>query len=364
MVDYRTLVADASTGTHLAELPLSGLTFSRVLTGVGTLTGSLPIDHVTATEANLKGDREITVMRDDEPVWNGPLTGLDASRLGSVTITAREASWYLSKRTLEVDKHYNKDTHQIVRSLDHYMENKTSTDGDGTASVGSNINAALPRYAVSTGDSGVTKELSLSGTARHTIAEILEFLVEDPDTGLEYRMDYTTGSTRQAVRRTLTLGSPLGVTVTQQLTEAVLYDYARTMDWERGGTRVHVVGGRGITKTKQNTASITAGTLLLESVFDRSDTSSATILNHMAREARRRSQPPVQTFTAVFVPGALAFDFCNLGDKVPFDIRTPNILSITADNRRVVQIDVTPPSGETPELVALTFNLPLDELGE
>lgn len=362
MADYRFLLVDSSTSQPLAEVPVSVDRCSRVLTGCGELTGSVPLDHPTTTEANWMGDREVTVVRDDDPIWNGPVTLAETSLSGgTVEFTAREASWYMQKRVLEVDKHYNKDTHAIVRSLDAYMETKTSTSGDGTGSVGSSINAALPRFAVSSGDSGVTKELSLSGAARHTIAEILDFLVQDPDTGLEYRMDYRTGSTRQSCRRTLTLGSPLGVTVPETLTEAVLYDYNRTLDWERGATRVHVVGSRS-TVTKQNSGSITAGTLLIEEVFDRSDTSSTTLLTHFAREARRRSQPPVQTYSVSFVPGGLDFYFCNLGDTVPVAITSPNILSVSG-HRRVVQIDVAPPTDSSLELVTLTFNLPLDELG-
>lgn len=364
MADFRYLIADASGGKPLAEAPIGGVSFSRVLTGAGQFTGTLPLDHPACTEANFVGDREITVLRDDVPIWNGPITQIDATRSeNTLTVTAREASWWLGKRTIEVDKHYNADAFDIVRSLVTLVTTKTSTSGDGTSSAGLSINAALPRFSVSSGTSGITKEIVLSGAARHTVQEVLDYLVDDPDTGIEYRMDYSTGSNRQNCQRTLTLGAPLGVTRTHQLTEHVLYDYGRSLDWERGATRVHVVGS-GYTSTKQNASSIAAGTILSEVVLDRSDTSLHSVLNDAARELRRKAQPPVRTFTASFVPGgALTYGFCDLGDKVPFQISTPSMLSISSDSRRVVQIDTVPASGDSPTLVTLSFNLPLDQLG-
>jgi hypothetical protein len=364
MTEYRYFLVDASTGLNICELPLQvSSPCTRVLTGVGSFAGSLPVDHPSATQARLQGDRELTVVRNDTPVWNGPFSMVAGAIPGTVDINAREASWTLFRRTLEVDKHYDKDTHKIVRSLDSYAESKVSTAGDGTGGAGSSINAAIPRFAVSTGDSGVTKEVTLSGAARHTIGEIIDYLVQDPDTGLEYRMDYRTGSVRSSCRRTLTLGSPLGVTKTQSLTERVLYSYSREMDWERAATRVHVVGAQGRTETRQNTGSITSGLQLMEAVFDRSDTSSTALLSNMAREARRKSQPPVRTFSVSFTPSdSLPFDFCDLGDKVSLDINWPSVLNTNA-TRRVVQIDLMPPQADTPELVTLSFNLPLDELG-
>lgn len=364
MVDYRYLIADASGGKPLAEAPFGDVSFSRVLSGIGQFSGVLPLDHPQCTEANFVGDREVTVLRDDTPIWNGPIVMAEATRSSNVlSVTAREASWWLGKRTVEVDKHYNTDMASTVRSVFTYVTTKTSTSGDGTSGAGVSINAALPRFSVSSGTVGVTKEIVLAGTARHTMLDVLDLMVDDPDTGLEYRMDYATGSNRQTCQRTLTLGAPLGVTVTHQLTEHVLYDFGRTLDWERGGTRAHAVGS-GYTSTKQNVSSIAAGTILSEVVVDRTDTSLHSRINDAARELRRKAQPPVRTFSASFVPGgALDYGFCDLGDKVPFQISAPSMLSISSDNRRVVQIDVTPPSGDSPEVVALSFNLPLDDLG-
>lgn len=366
MPNYRCVVGDSSAGTNLTELPLEGLTFSRQLSGCGQLSGSLDIWHASATETNLgantnASDREITVFRDDVPVWNGPITGLDASvSSGAVAVTAREASWHLGKRTLEVNKNYDAtDVFDAVRDL--YTNMTTKTDGGS-------IIAALPRFAISPASADAGANISDSspptfyGSARHTILECLEALAADPTVGFEWRMDYKTGSTWQSVQRTLTLGYPnLGSTLTTQLTEAVLSDYGRTCDWEQAATRVHVLYSGGV-KTLQSAAAVSDGILLSEVVADLSNVTKGSVATSYAKDLRRLSRPPVRAYTASFTPSVngLAFDFCDLGDTVPLAISTPNILSI-ADTRRVIEIGVTPGDDGT-ETVALTFNIRLDDL--
>lgn len=361
MPDYRYLVADASSGVNKGELPLDVSSFTYALNGCGTLTATIPLDHPMATWPNLLGDREITVLRDGFPVWNGPIT-LPESVLTqrSNSVTAREASWYLGKRTLEINKNYNADLYYIVRNLVTYMTTKTGAGG-------SNINAALPRFSVSpaSGNSGTSKAVRYYGSARHTIADIVNDLVADPTTGLDYRMDYGTGSTRQTCQRTLTLGSPsLGTTRTQKITEHLITEYSRQLDRERAATRVHVLGA-GYTSTAQNTGSVTNGDILIESVFDRSDKANHTFLDNYARDARYRSQPPVLTHQISFTPGsALPFGFANVGDKVDIEALVGSGLLISDSGfARVMQIDVAPGSGTAPEVVTFTLATSLDSLG-
>lgn len=361
MPDYRYILVDASSGTNIDEIPLTVSSFSRVLNGVGSLTGTIPLDHSKALPTSLRGDREITVLRDNAVVWNGPITVTDDGDLQSrtVTVTAREASWYLGKRTLEVNKNYNADVYYIVRNLIAYM---TTKQGAGST----NINAALPRFFVSpaTGTSGTTRAVHYYGGARHTIADIIDDLVADPTTGLDYRMDYATGSTRQQCKRTLTLGSPsLGVARAQLLTEHVLANYGKTEDRERAATRVHVIGS-GYTSTAQNTGSVTNGDILIEAVTDRSDKSNHAFLDDFARDFRYRAQPPVSTQTVTYIPtvGGLEFGFADLGDTVNIQIGGATLLHSVAHSR-VLQVEVTPSQGDTAESVALTIATPLDSLG-
>lgn len=361
MANYKYLLVDASSGLSLCELPMAVSSFSRVLNGVGSLTGTLPLDHPKASLSNLNGDREITVLRDEIPVWNGPITVVDATLSSrEVTITAREASWYMGKRTLEINKNYNADLFYIVRDLILYMTRKQS---NGATSGGTSINASLPRFFVTNGSSGTTKAVRYYGAARHLIADIVNDLVADPTTGLDYRMDYSTGSTRQSCARTLTLGSPsLGSQKTHPISEHLVTEFTRQLDRERAASRVHVVGS-GYTARAQNTGSITNGDILIESVFDRSDKSNHAFLDNYARDARYRSQPPVQTFGLSFTPGsALPYGFADAGDAVHLEVGTGTMLA-TSGYQRVLEVGVQPSSGESAEVVTFRLAVGLDSLG-
>lgn len=367
MVDIRYLLVDENTGDALAELPLQvdgAIPFG--MNSVGQFEASLPADHPEATQANLTdGLRGITVIRDDSAEWSGLIGEVDVdSDARRVSFPVYEASEWMSYLTVEEDKHYNADRFSWVRKVNTYVNTKLSTSGDGTGSPGSTINAGIPRWSVSTGLSGFTLDDVIPGLSRFTMAEIVQILTEDPSEGIEWRMDYQTGSTRQSCHRTLTLGAPLGVTKTQTLTAQVLHSWGKTYDVTTAATRVHV-RGNGFTATKQNTGSITAGWPLMEQRYDRGDTTNQTRLGNIAKEYRRRAQPPVKMLRATYVPGvSLPFGWCNIGDTVPFNIKDPcDLLNIQGVSRRVVGIEWTPPSGATPELVSLLFNLPLTDLG-
>lgn len=363
--DYRFILVDATDGTNLGELPLTVTEqFTRVLNGCGRLAGTLPMFHPMTTIDMLQGGREITVLRDNVPVWNGPITMMDASwRDKSISVTAREPSWYFGKRTVEVDKTYTgADLFDIVRDLFDYIVNKTSTLGDEMPTVGTDINAALPRFTVDTGMAGQTRDASYSGAARHLFSVILEDLVADPATAFDYAIGYDVGSTRQQVQRTLRLGAPsLGVQREDPITLAVLEDFTKTFDRERAGNRAHTVGS-GETWTLQNGSSVTTdGEVLLEVVGDRSDlTMSADIHSH-TRALRRGAYPPVTSHTITWAPdsGPFPFDYCDLGDLIYIDVPGNTVLH-SVGHRRVVEIGYLPPSAGSPELVSPVISLPID----
>lgn len=362
MVDYKVLVSDTSTGKPLAQIPLTFTSpYSRVLNGVGSCTGTVPLDHPNCTPANLDGDREISIYRDGVFDWNGPITRLRPQRSTNVLeITAREPTWILSRRTLEVDKHWNADIFYIVRSLFIYATGKQS---NGQLSGGTSINAAVPRFFVTpTTNAGIVRQFYWSGTARRYILDLINEVVADPTSGLDYKMVYQS-TTRQLPNRTMTFGSPsLGAVRKQVLTEKVLVDYGYDADRDRAGNRVHTTGS-GYTYTLQNSGSVAAGDSLVEQVFDRSDTSNHTVIQSFTSDARRAAQPPVRTYAVTFKPGpALPHDWCDLGDTVSLAISGPPMLALSA-TRRVMEIAKTPQSDSGDETVSLTFNLPLDQLG-
>lgn len=371
MPDYRFLLVNASDGSNFGELPLTlAGPFSLELNGCGQLSGTVPLDHPMCVYTKLQGDREITVLRDNVAVWNGPIMNLDAqwSPGGdrTVTVTAAEPTAYLSKRVLEIDKSYTAaDLFDIARDLVTYA---TSKESNGDVSGGTSINAALPRFFVSPASgtlAGTTKTLSFAGSARYVILDLINDLVTDPSTGLDYRMDYASGSTRQQCDRTFTMGSPsLGSTLSINVDEHIVVGFGKGQDRGRAANRVHVLGN-GYTSTQQNTGSITAGDILLESVFSPStNLTDHTQIDNYAKDARRFSQPPVATYTWTVVPGQgpIGWGDINLGDAVNLNIGGTTVLH-SLGHVRVVKVEVQPPLDGGPELVTYTANVPLDQLG-
>ena len=359
MTDYLYLIGDAYTLDILGEIPFTPTDrYSRLICGCGSFTGTIPLDHPMATRANFK-DRmaNLIVVRDNDIAWWGPITQ-PTSNLHDRTLTlnARTPSWWMAHRCLEVSKHYHADSHSIFRKLWTYCTTKTD-------SVAGDINANLDNITISSGLSGNTKRVPLAGSGRYLMSDIVhDWLVEDPDTGLEYREDFSGAVDDPQV--TITLGSPLGSTLTHLLTEHSLSDYGLDLDFERSGTRAHAVGATSAV-TQQNTGSIADGYPLLDVVIDRSNIADASALDASARELRRKAQPPVRIPDVEFTPtvGGLEFGFCNLGDTIPFGVRSPDLLTIRSFSRRVVEIAVMPETPDGPESVGLSFNLPLTELG-
>lgn len=376
--EYVFTVGDTSSGTLLAELPLAvSSPIQRMINGAGQWSASLSADDPGADDSILgvgvssNRDREITAWRNGVPVWNGPIVNLAGNlRSRTVTLTMAEPWLFFTQRVLEWDSSNlwsavsAVDLFDIIRALFIYATTKDST---GTTSGGTSINAAIPRFAVSPAAgtlAGVTKSLSYAGTDRRVIADIITDLVKDPTTGLDFRCDYSLVS--GALQRTLTLGSPsLGAgLVGGTITGDDLYDFDKVEDLTRSVTRAHATG-TGYVDTEQNTGSVAAGDILREGVFQVPDSSyTITQIQQFAKDARRRSQPPVTSYALTYIPtvGGIDFGTYNLGDKANLGISGPSILH-SEGHVRVAQIGFLPPSAASEELVTLTAEISLDSLG-
>src|ERR1044072_786994 len=160
MADSRDILTNTFTGSFIADLPFTPTSpASRLLSGCGSFEGTIPLDSDVASEANfLNQFCSLTALRNDDAFWFGPIVfPVPNLEDRTLTLSCREPTWWWQKRVVEVDKHYNADTHSIVRKLWTYVT--TKTDG-----VVGDINAALPNMTVSSGMSGVTKRLVYAGT--------------------------------------------------------------------------------------------------------------------------------------------------------------------------------------------------------
>lgn len=352
---YQYYLADAYTGALIGELPFTPTDrYTRLLSGAGAFSGTIPLDHPMASRANFK-DRvpNLIVVRANTVKWFGPVVSPVPDLAGrKLQITAREPTWWMQKRCIEENKHYKADTHVIFRKMWTYVTSKTDAGG---------INAALPNIVVGSGNSGTTKKIPIAGSGRYLMADLVHDMLVDDDAGLEYRVDYS-GTIAEPLA-TITLGSPLGTTRNHLMTEHTVNGYGLSLDFDQAVTRAHVVGAIKAA-TRQNHGSVTDGYPLLDGVLDRSDISDIDTLGRIAREFRRKARPPIRVFDVEFnpTPGGLTFGFANLGDSVRFAPKSPDLLTANG-TRRVVEIAVMPDTETETELIGLNFNLPLEDLG-
>lgn len=367
MTDVRHLLVDEVSGKAFAELPLEfdgPIQFRK--NSVGQTSASFPCDHPAASKENLtEGLRSITVMRDDQPEASLLIADIDTdSDSRRVNLSLVEASAYFDHRFVEVHKNFTAtDRFDIIDDIWTEVTTKTSTADDGTGSPGTDINADVPRFSISTVQgSSSTMDLEGAGKARLSVAEYLEKVSENDD-GIEWCMGYSSGSTRQSCLRTLILGHPLGVDQDITLTEQMLVSWGKTFSPLRSGTRWHVRAA-GYTATKQNTGSLTDWPLIDQRV-DRANVTKHDHADDVAREFRRKGQPPLKAIRLGYRPGlSLPFGWCGIGDNINLDINDPcDLLNITADSRRVEGIDWYPPQAGQQERVDLLMHLKLSDTG-
>lgn len=374
MTDNTLLSFDASDLTRKGELPWSGMSRSRVLSGAGRLSCTLPIGHPQVTRDTLgllrtSPDRLVAHYRNGVLVWAGFISGSQCRASdGTFSLVAREFPWILAKRFLEEDADFNgMDVFDIFRWLVTYMTGKLGTGDDGMT-LGDDLVAAMAYLAVdpASTDAGHTYTFASSttvyGTDRKSMQEIVDLINPDPQTGFEYRTKYA-GSSWLAPLLTFELGYPtVGATLTREANQWMAADYGKTIDGERGGTRFHGMSAEGPV-TRQSASMVANGALLLEQVEDMTDLAADVAAAHVKEIKRLGRSPGPRVPDYAFIPDdVLAYGFADIGDTWPFNVTEPDVLTITSDIRRVVQEEVTC-DVDGSEMVSLTFNDPVSDLG-
>lgn len=351
---YTYIVLDAVTGVPINNLPLSGVRFTRAGSAEpGALDAVIGLRHPKATESNLLPKRrELAVFRNDQLVWNGPITNCQAStQAGVVQIRAREAHWWIWARTIQEDMSYGEDVLDLARILIDYATGKTNGD--------------LYRFTRSAGTAGVTQQLAVLADERRYIGQVLADLAAHPTEGFDFRMVYSANDEHDVTRH-LQLGAPsLGVELPNHVLEhgAGLEDLGVEQSLEQGGNRTHLIPGLGDVSTLDHAGSIAAGDPLVEYVLQRPDLDDAQDnVQGAAAELRRDAKPPVETFTATFHPrAALPHGFADPLDLVWLKA-SEGYLQVD-DWRRVAAVTTVPPEKDQPERVELTLQATLDDLG-
>jgi hypothetical protein len=134
VASYRVICVDTKSGTLLAEVPASGLSFASVLNGAGECSFSVPLGedasagvYVDATEPVR---RSIVVERDGVIVWSGIVwatTYDDASR--ELEVRAAETWSYYRRRNIHTTLRYTQvDQFDIVRGILTWVHAQTGGD--------------------------------------------------------------------------------------------------------------------------------------------------------------------------------------------------------------------------------------------
>jgi hypothetical protein len=104
-VDYRYFVVDIMSNQLLAEIPFTGVSYSRSLREAGEFSGSIAITEATANlslyENTLPGKTALYVVRNDICVWGGIIWTRSYDIVGkSLNVSASEFSSYFYKRVI------------------------------------------------------------------------------------------------------------------------------------------------------------------------------------------------------------------------------------------------------------------------
>lgn len=349
---YRVLILRASDGEALGEVSANDLTWTNVLTGMGSCTFTLPLGDPKG-DRSLIGPalgREIAVVRDNVSVeFHGPIVSTVRST-EQVEVTAADPGYYLSRRVTEGARNYGRPVLDAVRNL---VEMATGAVPGGSPKP----SAGLYRLTVD-GSGGPKKVWQIASSDRLPILDMIGDLADDDPGGFDYRWDYPWQPSGMVVSRSLRLRAPtIGV---DRRTDVVLEppsltSYTDTEGLERAANRVIVLGsGEGkkqLIGTSVNAGSLNSGLPLLETVVERTNVRAQTTLNNMATQYRRLLAPSFRIVEAQYRAGALAYRTADLGDTIA--VRLGGSLL----DRRIVAETVSV-SDEGEEQVKWTFNDP------
>lgn len=308
MADYRCISMDLMTGTRIAEIPLSGLTYSKVLNGAGDATGTLflpPPNSTTnralASDWNNAVDecrRQLVIERNGVVVWSGivwasPYNDDDQTR----DVRCAEHWSYFQKRFVDYDLYYAS-TGQMTIAKNLVDKSQEYTPADiGVTTV----------LNVASGYTDTVRQRTYARSEVLSVADAVEQLAT-PSNGFEFGLDSAWNPSTGALVKTLNLHYPRRGR--SYLETGHVFEIGRNVvsfTWPSDGTRTSnkawaIGSGEGASKiigTSVNTDQIQPltsggpGYPLLESRISYSDVSVQTTINRLADGALKYSTTPV-----------------------------------------------------------------------
>jgi hypothetical protein len=353
VADYRVIAADLRTGARIAELPLTGLSFSSTLNGAGQLSGVLPLPSGDPQLAAVYNDavdevrRQLVVERDGTVVWCGvvwasPYDDVRQER----SVMAAETWSYYRRRIIG--------TRRIYRNADQFLIARQLLD-DAHAATGGSIGVTVGSETC-----GVNRDRNYEIWERKNLGEAVEELA-DVLNGFDFGIDAAWSPTGELVK-TFRLYYPRR----GRRFEATghVFEVGRnnliSWDWPSDGTRyanriINIGAGEAestLQSVRTNTSQLVAldaggpGYPLIEHVMSHVDVSVVSTLNAQAEKALGMfSQPVVVPTIEVRADFNPIFGSYDLGDAVRFIVQPGGLSPRFPDGidtfRRIVGWDVS-----------------------
>lgn len=294
MATYRCISLDLRTGTRIAEIPLSGLSYGSKLNDVGECSGTLRLPSLnSASDYTLNAvlndavdecRRQLVIERDGVIVWCG-IVWMSPYKDNPPTREVRAAEdWsYFRKRFITASTTFTS-TDQLTIAQALITAAQAATGGNINVTVGAET-------------SGIVRTMTFNRFELAPVAETIEQMATSDD-GFDWAIDAAWNTSTGALVKTLRLSYPRrGRNFSQtghvfELGRNII-DFSWPSDGTRTANKVWATGnGEGDTMLASSAADATqiqptssggAGYPLLETTYSNKNVTSATLLAGLAR---------------------------------------------------------------------------------
>jgi hypothetical protein len=355
---YRYIFADLLTNTILAELPLTGVSFSQQLNTAGTFTGKLELSDISATNLNainatIPARTALYVDRDGTLIWGGIIwQRVYTSKDQTMTLTAREFESYWERRRITSDVAFiGTDQLTAVQSIVNTAQ--SATNGNigitvGTETSGIFVNRVFYGYEFKT-VFGAIQEFSRSTTGFDFNIQVYYDANGNPAKLL--RLGYP----RYGKKYSATSISSIVLELPANIT-----DYTWPDDGTLAANYLYTLGAGSnpgkLTYTAIDGSKIAAGWPLLEEQANYSDVSDLTLLAGLGNgQVAVISSPPVTIKITLPASQDPILGTYEVGDDARVRILDDRFTSQLDAIYRIVAFSVTVGDNNNPELVSLTL---------
>jgi hypothetical protein len=355
---YRYLFADLLTNSILAELPITGVSFTQQLNTSGTFTGHLLLSGVNATDLNVSagtipGRTAIYVDRNGVLVWGGVLWNRQYnSDTQTLTFQAREFESYFERRKITTTQVYT-NTDQLV--IANALMNGALAAPSGNIGV-----------ITTPATSGVLVSRTYYGYELKNVYQAIQDLSKQLN-GFDFNIQVAYDGGGNPTKRLVLSYPKSGTTYSPTSLSAPVFqfpagnmiEYEYPEDGSIAANTIYALGAGSnegkLIATATDPALLAAGFPLLEQEANYSDITDATMLGSLATGQIKATAYPPTTLRVVAPPSQNPeFGTYVIGDEcriIITDNRFPNTLDAIY---RLVALSVTP-GEDGPERITLTL---------